>query len=84
MKYKVSFSPNAEKDMKKLPDKLRLRILLVLSRISVNPFMGKKLDGKLSGHYSFRAWPYRVIYQIFKDKLLVVVVKIGHRQSVYL
>ncbi|KKR05351.1 MAG: addiction module toxin RelE/StbE, RelE protein [Candidatus Peregrinibacteria bacterium GW2011_GWC2_39_14] len=84
MKYEVSFSPNAEKDLKKLPDKFRLRVLLVLARISANPFMGKKLDGKLSGHYSLRAWPYRVIYQIFKSKLLIVVVKIGHRQGVYL
>ncbi|MBU4299512.1 type II toxin-antitoxin system RelE/ParE family toxin [Patescibacteria group bacterium] len=35
------------------------------------------------GAYSYRVWPYRIIYRIYKNLLLIIVIRIGHRQGVY-
>jgi mRNA-degrading endonuclease RelE of RelBE toxin-antitoxin system len=55
----------------------------VLPIIADNPFIGKKLDGKLTGLYSYQVWPYRIIYKIYKHILLIVVIRISHRQRAY-
>jgi mRNA interferase RelE/StbE len=54
-----------------------------LEDILQDPFSGKKLEGELKNCYSSRAWPYRIIYEIRKKELVIVVIKIGHRQGVY-
>ena len=40
---------------------------------------------KLSGHerYRIRQGPYRIVYAIEDDRLIVYVVKVGHRSDVY-
>ncbi|OJI06872.1 hypothetical protein BK004_01900 [bacterium CG10_46_32] len=60
-----------------------MRVLQILGEIEANPFLGKKLHGKREGQYSFRVWPYRIVYKIYKNELLVVVIEFGHRQGVY-
>lgn len=81
--YHLRYRPRAEKDLAKLPTKDRLRVTLAISALSLNPFIGKKLDGKYTGFYSLRVWPYRIIYYVYKKELLVLVIRIGHRQGVY-
>lgn len=56
---------------------------MAIENIGKNPFCGKKLSGKLKGLYSFRVWPYRIIYQIYREIVTVVIVDIGHRQRIY-
>ena len=51
--------------------------------LAQNPDLGKKLEGELRDFYSLRVWPYRIIYQIIKNELIVFVVQIKHRQGVY-
>ncbi len=83
MVYSVRIKPNAEKELKKLPKKEYLRILSALAAISNAPFLGKKLAGEYERCYSLRVWPYRIIYQIYQKELLVIGIRIGHRQGVY-
>lgn len=83
MAYQLKIRPQAEKDLQKINKQDYYRILSALSVLSNNPFKGKKLKGKYSGYYSYRAWPHRIIYQIFQKELLIFVVRIGHRQGVY-
>lgn len=59
--------------------------------------IGKKIDGlasnprppkveKLGGHenlYRVRSGDYRIVYQIFDKRLLILVINIGHRREVY-
>ncbi len=59
------------------------RVARVLDDLQVDPFQGKSLKGKLKNHYSCRTGAYRIIYTIFKERLLVVVIDIGHRCDVY-
>jgi len=54
-------------------------MLVAFEKLSLDPFIGKKLSGEFEGHYSVRVWPYRVVYKIYKNELLVLVIRIGHR-----
>ena len=83
MVYLLKLKPGIEKDLEKLPKKEHQKILLALSVIASDPFVGKKLEGEYAGNYSYRVWPYRIIYQILKKQLIVLVIRIGHRQGVY-
>jgi mRNA interferase RelE/StbE len=70
----------AQKEIDELENKERLRLLLVMTLLSSNPFVGKKLKGEYSGIYSYCVWPYRILYEIRKKEPFVLLVKIGHRQ----
>lgn len=83
MKWEVKLEPGAEKDLNKITGKHKKRILMILPEIAANPFVGKKLNGKLDGLYSYRVWPYRIIYKIYKKLLLVIIIRIGHREGIY-
>lgn len=83
MRYRAILKPEAEKELRKLDKKTYYRMLATLSNLSDNPFLGKKLRGELEEYYSFRVWPYRIIYRILKKESLILIVRIGHRQSVY-
>ena len=45
--------------------------------------MGKPLRDELAGLYSFRARRFRIVYQIHRHVVTVVVVGVGHRRSIY-
>ena len=49
-----------------------------------NPYLrGAPLTGGLSGYWKYRVGDYRLLCEIHDDKLLVLIVKIGHRREVY-
>jgi len=83
MRWQIKLKKRAEKGLKKIPIRDQQRILIALASLEENPFTGKKLDGKLLGVCSCRVWPYRILYRIFNNLLLVVVIDIDHRQGVY-
>ena len=83
MEYRLYLKPNVEKNLNKFPQKDIYRIQMALTVIASNPFSGKKLDGERKGEWSFRVWPYRIIYKIYRHELVILVISIGHRQGVY-
>jgi len=83
MKWEVKFEKKAQKELDRIPIQYKKKILAILPIIADNPFVGKKLEGELTGLYSYRVWPYRIIYKIYKNILVVVIIHIGHRQGVY-
>ena len=44
---------------------------------------GKGLTGRLSGLWRYRIGDYRVICDILDRELVVLVIELGHRRSVY-
>jgi mRNA interferase RelE/StbE len=44
---------------------------------------GKALVGELSGYWRYRVGDYRIICELIDDRLVVLVVNIGHRRDVY-
>jgi mRNA interferase RelE/StbE len=66
-----------------LPLQDYLKIQTALLVIASNPYVGKKLKGKYKDALSYRVWPYRIQYIINKNELVVLVIRIDHRQGVY-
>ena len=83
MAYHVLLKPSAQKEHAKLEYRDRLRVNAILLDVKQNPLVGKKLKGKYTGCYSIRVWPIRIIYQIYKKDLLVLVIRIRHRGGAY-
>ncbi|PIV84131.1 MAG: type II toxin-antitoxin system RelE/ParE family toxin [Candidatus Moranbacteria bacterium CG_4_10_14_3_um_filter_44_15] len=83
MEYHLKVKPSVQKKLERLPKADYYRILAAFSILAQNPFVGKKMKGEYEGSYSYRVWPYRIIYDIYKKELLVLVVRVGHRQRVY-
>ena len=83
MLYTVKLKANAQKHLNKIPEQVQDRIKLALVALQTDPFLGKKLFGKYENEYSIRVWPYRIVYRIYKNILLIVVVDIDHRQGAY-
>lgn len=52
--------------------------------LTENPHrVGRPLRGPLEGRYSARRGEYRVVYQIFEERVVVRVIHIAHRRDVY-
>jgi len=66
-----------------LPKVYYYKILAAFSLLAENPFIGKKMKGEYGNHYNYRVWPYRLIYEIHKKELVILVVRVGHRQGIY-
>ena len=64
--YEIRITRRAEKDIGKLPSKLRAKLYDILTEvIAKNPFQGKKLFGDLAGSYSYRlSYKDRIVYTI--------------------
>lgn len=80
--YEVIYAQNAVKALKKLPKEKQKRILAVLERVRIRPEAHfERLVGEKT--YKIRAGDYRIIADIYKNKLVILVIKIGHRKNIY-
>jgi mRNA interferase RelE/StbE len=84
--YKLELSNQALHVLEQIAHRepeLYKRLALALDTLEHDPFQGKPLKGQLKGNYSYRVGSYRVIYRIYRNKLLIIVVDIGHRREIY-
>ena len=78
----IIFSDEFRKDYKKIKDKsTRLKIIKQLKKLSENPELGKPLKYNLKNHRSVRVTPYRIIYRLEKDRIIINC--FDHRKDVY-
>ena len=87
MKYKVEFERTALKSLSKL-DKYTLRMILnyISARLDgcENPReFGNPLSSNLAGLWRYRIGDYRIIVKIEDNKLIILVLTIGHRKETY-
>ncbi len=82
-KFEIRFRQSVEKELKKTPQKDRIRILRKIAGLTTDPRPPgcKKLSGQ--ERYRLRQENYRVLYEIMEEVLLVVIVKTGHRRAIY-
>ena len=75
-------------DAKKLDKTARKRIVNYLEErvlVDGNPYkFGKPLKGNRSGLWRYRVGDYRILCQIEENRLVVLVVAVGHRKDIYL
>ncbi len=84
MRYRVEFSPHANREFKKLPKTVKEEIDSVINALAENPrpYGYRKLH-RWEDKYRVRIGDYRVIYEIHDGVLLVLVVSVGDRADVY-
>jgi mRNA interferase RelE/StbE len=82
--YDVEFTTAAAKQLRKLDPDLRRRLLAAIGQLAVEPRPAgcRKLVGEQNA-WRVRIGDYRVIYDIFDERLLVTVVRAAHRREVY-
>jgi len=82
-KYEIVFRKSVAKDLDPIPKRDVQRIINAIHALAENPRPLQSL--KLSGDekYRLRCGVYRILYLIEDVRLVVCVVKIGHRKDVY-
>jgi mRNA interferase RelE/StbE len=81
--YQIILPKNAQRDLASIDSRYLNKIKTVLLSMGQDPFIGKKLKGELERIYSYRVGPYRILYEIKKRELIVLVIRIASRQGVY-
>lgn len=81
--FKVIIPNKVTKQISKLPKEYQRAVYESLKSLVENPQLGKKLEDKLQNNYSLRVGVYRIIYEIFKKELIILIVSVGHRKEVY-
>ncbi len=80
--FEIIWSKPAERQLRKLERPIAKRILDAVETLRTDPFRSaRKLAG--SPYYRVRVGDYRVIVDIQGAVLRVLVLKVGHRKSIY-
>ncbi len=83
-KYKVLFDKRYNKDLKQVHPTYHKAIKEISLALANNPRPEGSIKLKGSDNlYRIRVGPYRIIYTIEDDKLIVLVLEIGDRKDVY-
>lgn len=78
----IIFSEEFKKEYQKIRDeRTRLRIIKIVKKIAKDPTIGKPLKHELKNHRSARITPFRLIYRIERNTLIVNWFE--HRKTVY-
>ena len=86
MAWSIEFDEGIEKILKRLSTVNQRRILAFLEErvASGDPrTLGHALQGKLAGLWRYRIGDYRVVARLKDDRLVVLVIDVGHRSAVY-
>jgi mRNA interferase RelE/StbE len=81
--YNVFLTRSAAKELESVPTKDRKRIVNRIGALAEDPRPPgvEKLGG--ADKYRIRQGDYRILYEIEDDRLVVTVVRVGHRREVY-
>lgn len=82
--YKLTISPQARKELKKVKKNYQISIRLILREIKEDPTTGKPLTRDFTGKFSYRVGVYRIIYRVNKKDKIIYILSAGHRSTVYL
>jgi mRNA interferase RelE/StbE len=88
MAYSVELAESADRELGKLDTQHRKRILKFLqqrvTKLDDPRSMGEALHGSQLGEFwKYRVGDYRLICKIEDDRLVVLVLRIGHRREIY-
>lgn len=83
MNYSIRIKRSAAKELARIPRPERARLVASIDELAENPFLGESLKGKLRGLRRIRVGAYRIIYELLDKALVVLVVRVAHRQSAY-
>ena len=82
MSYEVRFTETALNQLRKLEKEIQIRIIAILERVKISP---ERYLRKLKGRpeYRLRVGDYRILILVDREKLILLVVDVGHRKNIY-
>ena len=87
MRWNFELSPEAVKQLEKIGPSAAESILGFLEkriRGAADPMaFGKALRGELKGFWRYRVKDYRILCRIEECRVVVIVIAVGHRSSIY-
>ena len=84
MVWAIEFDPVAAKQFKKLDGSVQRQILKYFKKVENDPLScGYWLEENLAGLGKYRIGDWRVVADIQREKITVLVVKVAHRSVVY-
>lgn len=82
-RWSVVFAPVADRTFTKLSREVQTRVLLALERYAdTGAGQVVQLTGR-EGEFRLRVGDYRVVFERHADRLVVLVLRVGHRREVY-
>ena len=88
MAWTIEFAETALRQVEKLDSAIRRRIIKFLrerlGKLDNPRSIGQALQGERLGEFwKYRVGDYRLIAKIEDDRLVILVLKVGHRREVY-
>jgi len=82
--YRIEVSATAEKQIRKLPRKDQIRVLRAIRPLATEPVPSgaRKVRG-YEDVFRIRVGTYRILYRVEGRRLLIIILKIGHRREIY-
>ena len=83
MTVHVELTPAARRDLAKLPTDVLRRVDAHILALAEDPYPpgAKKLQG--SEFFRVRVGDYRILYTVERRRLVILVVRVGHRRDIY-
>jgi len=82
-KYSLTIKKSAAKELQDIPKKDLQKIIKRIKCLCENPRPTGSQKLSAREQYRVRQSNYRIVYSVDDKELLVVIVKIGHRQEIY-
>jgi mRNA interferase RelE/StbE len=81
--YSLQIKKSAAKALQKIEKNDRIRLIENIDRLRNEPNAGGVLKGEFAGLRRLRVGNYRIIYEVIDERLVILVIRIGHRRDVY-
>ena len=83
-KYSIEYHPKVvEDDIPKLDEKIKDIIERKIDKLTEEPGLGTALRGKLAGCHRLKISKYRIVYRLYDEKLIILVIAIGKRDNLF-
>jgi len=82
--YRIEVSSTAERQIRRLERDDQLRVLRAVRDLGTTP--RPRGCRKLRGYddvFRIRVGTFRVLYSVESDRILVIILKVGHRKEIY-
>ncbi len=82
--FRIEVSATAEKQIRKLPREDQVRVLRAIRPLATEPTPpGSRRVRGYDDVFRIRVGTYRILYRVEGRRLLIIILKIGHRREIY-
>lgn len=76
MRHVLNIPGTVQRKIKKIDARHRVKLLIALTILAKDPYIGKRLVGKYRDQWSHQLSVYTIVYRILNKKLLLLAVQV--------